>query len=228
MVWRFSFASRFDEAVDGDQRIRVKLKKMKDPLARAGAFGICVCAVLPLAAAEAPEIVLETGGSEAIVSAFRDLGPIEQAKRWVSFDFGFATIEEVLDGSFLDSATLTLQGSSPSATTIIGTIDRTGILWTPTVPGGLTLQPSEVSWVEIDFPDLSLELPHRKAYSAVVELPPVLQGQDLRFVIDLFDNQNGVKSIAYVSAPTVVPEPGAVALAAVGIGFLFTFTRRNR
>jgi hypothetical protein len=228
MVWRFSFASHFEEAVDADQRIRVKLKMMKDPLARAGAFGICVCAALPLAAAETPEIVLETGGSEAIVFAFRDLGPIEQAKRWVSFDFGFTTIEEVLAASFLDSATLTLQGTSPSATTIIGTIDRTGILWTPTVPGGLTLEPSAVSWIEIDFPDLSLELPHRKAYSAVVEVPQELQGQDLRFIIDLFDNQNGVKSIADVSAPTVVPEPGTLALAAVAIGFLFAFTRRNK
>jgi hypothetical protein len=146
----------------------------------------------------------------------------------VSFDFGFATIEEILGGSFMDSATLTLQGSSPNATTIIGTLDRSGILWTPTTPGGVTLEPGAVNWTEIDFPDLSLELPHRKAYSAIVEIPTELQGQDLRFIIDLFDNQNGVKSIAYVSAPTVVPEPGTVALAAVGIGFLFAFTRRNK
>lgn len=201
---------------------------MNRPLAGAGAFGVGVCAMLPLGAAEAPEIILETGGSEAIVSVFRDLGPIEQAKRWVSFDFGFATIEEVLAGSFLDSATFTLQGSTPSAATIIGTIDCTGILWTPSVPGGLTLAPSAVSWAEIDFPDFSLELPHRRAYSAVVEVPQELQGQNLRFIIDLFDNQNGVKSLVYVSAPTVVPEPGTVALAAVGFGFLFAFTRRNK
>lgn len=207
---------------------RVKLKMMNPPLARAGAVGVCVGATLSLGAAEGPEIILETGGSEAIVSAFRDLGPIENAKRWVTFDFGFATIEEALAGSFLDSATFTLQGSASSATTIIGTIDRTGIHWTPSVPGGLTLEPDAVSWVEIDFPDFSLELPHRKAYSAVVEVPQELQGQDLRFVFDLFDNQNGVKSVAYVSAPTVVPEPGTLALAAVGIGFLFAFTRRNK
>ena len=205
----------------------MKSKMMNPPLARAAALGACVGA-LPLAAAEAPKIILETGGSETIVSAFRDLGRIEQSKRWVSFDFGFATIDEVLSGSFRDSASFTRQGSAPGATTIIGTIDRTGILWTPNVPGGLTLEPSAVSWAEIDFPDLSLELPHRKAYSAVVEVPQQLHGQDLRFVIDLFDNQNGVKSVAYVSAPTVVPEPGALALATVGIGFLFAFTRRNK
>src|SRR5687768_4706291 len=200
---------------------------IKQPLRRAGAFGICAMVALPLGAAEAPEIVLETGGSQAIVSAFRDLGSIEQAKRWVSFDFGFATIEEIMEGSFKDSATLTLQGSSPSTTTIIGTLDRTGILWAPNVAGGVTLEPGAVNWAEIDFPDLSLELPHRKAYSAIVEIPAELQGQDVRFIIDLFDNQNGVKSVAYVSAPTVVPEPGMMALAAAGVVILFGFKRRN-
>lgn len=207
--------------------IRVKLRMKEQPLMLAGAFGICALVALPLGAAEAPEIVLETGGSEAIVSAFRDLGPIEQAKRWVSFDFGFATIEEILEGSFMDSATLALQGSSPNATTIIGTLDRTGILWAPTVPGGVTLEPGAVNWAEIDFPDLSLELPHRKAYSAIVEVPAELQGQNLRFIIDLFDNQNGVKSVAYVSSPTVVPEPGVMALAAAGVAILFGLKRRN-
>ena len=208
--------------------IRVKLKMIEQPLRRAGAVGICALVALPLGAAEAPEIVLETGGSEAIVSAFRDLGPIEQAKRWVSFDFGFATIEEILEGSFMDSATLTLQGSSPNATAIIGTLDLSGMLWTPATPGGLTLEPGAVNWAEIDFPDLSLELPHRKAYSAVVEIPAELQGQNLRFIIDLFDNQNGVKSVAYVSAPTVVPEPATMALAAAGFAILFGFKRRNK
>jgi hypothetical protein len=223
------FASRFEEALRSrSEVIRVNLKVKKSPLMRAGALAICASVALPLGAAEAPEIVLETGGSEAIVSAFRDLEPIEQAKRWVSFDFGFATIEEVLAGSFMDSATLTLQGSSPSATTIIGTLDRSGILWTPTTPGGVTLDPGAVSWTEIDFPDLSLELPHRKAYSAIVEIPTELQGQDLRFIIDLFDNQNGVKSVAYVSAPTVAPEPATMALAAAGLVILFGFKRRNK
>jgi hypothetical protein len=181
-----------------------------------------------LSAAEAPEIILETGGPEATVSAFRDLGHIEQAKRWVTFDFGFATIEELLDNSFLDSATLTLQGSSPASTTIIATVDRSGVLWAPHVAGGISLDPNAISWTEIEFPGLSLDLPHRRAYSTQVELPEEFYGQEVRFIIDLFDNQNAQDSLAYIGAPTVVPEPGVIALAATALLFWFSFSRRNK
>ena len=211
--------------MSGQQSNRVKEKKVSVALVVAAAMPL---AGFSLGAAEAPEIILETGGPEATVSAFRDLGHIEQAKRWVTFDFGFATIEELLENSFLDSATLTLQGSSPATTTILATIDRSGVLWAPQVPGGISLNPNAISWTEIDFPGLSLDLPHRRAYSTHVELPQEFYGQEVRFIIDLFDNQNAQDSLAYVSAPTVVPEPGVIALAAAGLLFVFGFSRRNK
>jgi hypothetical protein len=180
-------------------------------------------------AAESTNIVLHTGGVATPITDSRILDAVNGPNAWVHFDFGFATAEEMLSGSFFDSITFTLQGSAPSTTTTIATLDRSGVLWAPITADGISLDPSSITWNEIDFSEpVGAEFSYRRAYSVIAPIPPELFGQSLTFFIDLFDNRNGVDSIAYASAPAVVPEPTTWLLALVGSLFVFGFKWRKQ
>jgi hypothetical protein len=180
-------------------------------------------------AVQSADIILHTGGSETLITDTRLINAIGGPNAWVQFDFGFATAEELFSGSFLDSVTLTLQGSVPSASAIIATADRSGALFAPLTPGGISLNPNSVTVTEIAFPDINPELSYRHAYSVVAAVPEELLGQNLTFYVDLFDNRNSVDSVAYATAPSiVVPEPATALLAFVGFLFLFGFKWRKK
>ena len=180
-------------------------------------------------AARAENIVLHTGGATTPITDSRVLEAASGPTAWVEFNFGLASAEELLAGAFFDSVTFTLQGSAPSATATIVTLDRTGPLFAPITPGGITLERSSITWNEISFPEeINPELPFRRAFAVSAPIPQELLGQSLTFFIDLFDNQNGVSSVAYSTTPTVIPEPSAVLLAFVGTLFVFGLKWRNK
>jgi hypothetical protein len=195
------------------------------------AHRIATAMIVPAAllAARAENIVLHTGGATTPITDWRVLEAASGPNAWVEFNFGFATAEELLAGSFFDAVTFSLQGSVPSATTTIVTLDRTGALFAPITPGGITLERPSIAWQEIAFPaDLNPELAYRRAFTVSAPIPQELLGQPLTFFVDLFDNQNGVASVAYSTAPTVIPEPSALLLAFVGTFFVFGLKWRNK
>jgi hypothetical protein len=192
---------------------------------------IATAMVLPAAvlAARAENIVLHTGGATTPITDSRVIEAVSGPNVWVEFNFGLATAEELLAGSFFDSVTFSLQGSAPSATATIVTLDRTGALFAPITPGGITLERSSITWREIAFPsDVNPELAYRRAFAVSAPIPQELLGQPLTFFVDLFDNQNGVASVAYSTTPTVIPEPSALLLAFVGALFVFGLKWRNK
>jgi len=212
----------------------MNISKRAKEAGHAACLGLALCAeCFP---ADAQVILLQTGGAETPVTDFRMLDAVSGPNAFVHFDFGLATAEALPSGSFLDSATISLEGASSTATTIFATLDRSSVLWAPPVPGGISLGPASILRTEIAFPEigLSLSLPNRRAYSVTAPIPAELLGQDLTFRIDLFDNKNGVDSAAFLSAPAIVPVPepdeiGLVTgLALVGAAFLFRLKRRNK
>jgi len=139
------------------------------------------------------------------------------------FDFGFATSEPDLPNTFFDSFSVTLQRNDQSATTLLLTADRTGVQWTPTNPGGLTIEPASVQHTNVSFPDLNPAHLLRFAYSVTFVLPTLLSGGPLMLFFDLFDNLNQAGSLAFTSnarvetATPTVPVKLFSAPAATGI-----------
>jgi hypothetical protein len=181
---------------------------------------------------DAQTFVLETGGGESLVTKFQMIEGVTEPNSLLHFDVGLATAEELSSGSFFDSVTLSLEGTSPAATTAFTTLDRTGVLWAPSVPGGISLDPNSLTWTEIPFPDVATSLTYRRAYSVTAPIPTEFLGQTLMFRIDLFDNMNGLESVAFVNELSVVPEPSAIGLATalilLGVGFVVNRNRRSQ
>lgn len=203
---------------------------IQKPLAFLRASRIAAAIVAPsVFAARAETIILQTGGASTPITDTRLLDAANGPNAWVEFDFGLATAEELLGQTFFDSVTFSLQGSAPSATTTIVTLDRIGALWAPFTPGGITLEPSSITWREISFPDeINPEFSFRRAYAVTAPIPQELFGQPITFIMDLFDNQNGVASVAYATTPTTIPEPTTLLLAFVGTLFVFGLKWRNK
>lgn len=209
----------------------MKIKRGKNFWNASGAAtaGLLACA-LATGRAQTADILLQTGGTGTPISETRLIDAVMSPTAYVKFDFGFATAEELFSTQFLDSVTFTLQGSAPAATTILGTVDRSAALFAPLTPGGISLDPSSITVTPIAFAaGVGSGFAFRQAYSVTAAIPQELLGQNLTFFVDLFDNKNGVDSLAYATAPTViVPEPTTALLAFVGFLFLFGFKWRNK
>src|ERR1041384_7374302 len=76
--------------------------------------------------AAAQDFVLETGGTEALVTDSHLFQAVSGPNVFLRFDFGMATAEGPLAGSFLDSVTFSLEGASSGITTIFATEDGSG------------------------------------------------------------------------------------------------------
>src|SRR6185295_584922 len=132
--------------------------------------------------------------------------------------FGFATEEEVIPGVFLDSVTASLQAvNDASQTVILFTVDRSGPNWAPLSPGSLFIDPDSIQRQSAAFPNLQPQLPHQLAYQVTVAIPVVLQNRPLNLYLDLFDNQNSLRSLAFVGPFAPVPEPGWIGFGIVGL-----------
>jgi hypothetical protein len=173
--------------------------------------------------------VLRTGpGAPSTATVFRSGLIATSNSFFLQFQFGFATEEEVAPNVFLDSITATFQASNDSpATLLVLTVDRSGAYWAPSATGALFLDPNSIQRQTIAFPALEPGLLNQVAYQVTVPIPESLQNRSLNFYFDLFDNQNSLRSLAWVGDVTAVPEPGWVALSLCGV-VCWLFVRRRR
>ncbi|MEI7730281.1 MAG: hypothetical protein WCO56_11955 [Verrucomicrobiota bacterium] len=169
----------------------------------------------PAATAYQIDSVLRTaGGGAPLVSSVQTFGiPNVPAGQQVTFSFGFATDEDLLSGSFWDAATVTLREVLSGLTEQFVTIDRTGVYWAPSNPGGLTLSPDLITRTAIAFPTLSSTPSNQWAFTVSAPVPVEFQGKTVELYLDLFDNQNAQQSLAWISQ---VPEPNGWWLALTG------------
>jgi hypothetical protein len=175
-----------------------------------------------------PAFVLRTGGNVPLVSATQSVfvpGNITAPELLISI--GFATAESWTPGSFLDSVTLTLRDQVSLNTAIYATIDGGGTLWAPS-SGGLTIDPDSIIRSTIPFPSLTPELPFKWAYVLRLPVPEQMLGRSLDLHLDLFDNQNGSQSLAWMSGVVVIPEPSGAVIFGCGVLALFLFTCRHK
>ena len=175
-----------------------------------------------------PAFVLRTAGNGPLVSATQSVfvpGGITAPELLISI--GFATAETWTPGSILDSVTLTLRDQLSLNTAIYTTIDGSGTLWAPT-PGGLAIDPDSIVRSSIPFPSLTPDLPFKWAYLLRLPVPEEMLGRTLDLHLDLFDNQNGSHSLAWMSGVVVIPEPSGPVVLGCGVLALILFTRRHK
>ena len=160
---------------------------------------------------------LETGSGDVLSSATVPLGVPDVPWAGVVFEFGFSTDEVPTPGAFADSFTLSLE--NPQGQRLyLATADAFGVNWAPTVPGSFPLPQAELRYSTVPYDSSVPERTFSVSYRVEVTVPPVWVPGDLQLRLDLFDNLNPIRSIGYVTAASVVPEPGVLGL--VGLGLL--------
>ena len=145
----------------------------------------------------------------------------------VGFSFAFATDEAAANGALLDSLTVSLMGPGSSGGVVILTADAGGTAWVPATPGYSSLDFSSFVYAATAFPAGASPGLYETAYDVTVTVPAFLQGEPLTLYFDLFNNNNGVDSRAYIVNLTAVPEPQSLGLVGVGLGLLL-FGRKKK
>ena len=177
-----------------------------------------------------PVYLLGTSGGSALVSTSTGLDPrgLTGLPSW-EFAFGFATDEELAPGMFNDSFTVSLQSLDvPGQVAVYFVVDRSGLVIGPPTPGGIPLDPALISVTPVAFPDGLTGLTHRTAFHVLTPVPEPLANQRLNVYFDLFDNGNGVNSLAWASAVTVIPEPQTGVLLLLSFALGAAFAKRIR
>jgi hypothetical protein len=142
--------------------------------------------------------------------------PAELTGLRLGFDFGFATDEVPSPGIIPDAATLTLQNLAGDRTALYFTVDAHGVSWAPSALGAIFVGEGSIARREIAFPDLAPELERQIAYRVDAAIPEDFQGTLVRAYLDLFDNQDPLQSLAWISRIEVIPEPHAWKLGVLG------------
>lgn len=128
--------------------------------------------------------------------------------RSVEFTVGFASAEPPQPATFLDSFSVFLRSSPPTATALLVTADAPGFVWQPPLPGGLTLEALALRSVEVPWPlapDLSPG--NYSAYRVTFALPPALQSGMLELRASLFDNLNLHVSLGFIDDVVLRTDP---------------------
>ncbi len=141
---------------------------------------------------------------------------------------GFATDEASGPGIFSDAYTVTLQSEDGVVTLVLATFDAAGVVWAPPTPSTTPISEESIGRQLIGYPDLTPVLANPQAYQVEVALPNEVLGRPLTMYFDLFSNDNGVASQAWFSELTLVPEPSAVTLLAMGAVGWWWYRRRQR
>ena len=146
----------------------------------------------------------------------------------LAFDVGFSTEETPQPNVFLDSFTLTLQDKNKTFTTVYLTVDASGFSWAPSASGPVLIFPESVARRAITFPNLDPSLLHNFAYTVQAPIPQELVGRPLTLYLDLFDNQNSLRSLAWTSGFSIIPEPETWTLALLGASVLLVMRRTQK
>lgn len=168
---------------------------------------------------------LETGGGVVLTSSVQafdvdSLQPLHQLR----FAFGFATEEEAGPERFFDSVTVTLQALDGATTAVYLTVDRNGPVWAPVTPGAAALNPADLTTTVLDYQDTSQPWTYQVAYRVLAPIPAQFEGGRVNLYLDLFDNGDSSRSLAWISE---VPEPGCGVLGLLG-GLVWLFRARSR
>jgi hypothetical protein len=168
---------------------------------------------------------LETGSGTALTTPVQtfvadSLQPLYQLR----FAFGFATEEQPGPERFFDSVTVTLRTFDGVATAVYLTVDRNGPVWAPLTPGTVVLNPADIMATVLDYQDTSHSWTHQVAYWVQAPVPAQFAGTQVNLYLDLFDNGDSFRSLAWISA---VPEPGCVVLGLLG-GLVWLLRARSR
>jgi hypothetical protein len=113
-------------------------------------------------------------------------------------DLGFGTDEGSALGVFHDSFSLTLQSPSGRATALLLTADSTGLQVAPPTSGGLDVSPQDVHLRPIASGDLLGGYALTMAFSLVFPVPRQLLEGGVHLFVDLFDNQDALRSLGFV------------------------------
>jgi hypothetical protein len=175
-------------------------------------------------------LVLRTGWGIPLTTEWQPLGLAPQMEgSQVQFHFGFSTDESFSPGQFFDSFTITLQDEATLSSVVYLTADAGGVTCAPFTPGGITLLPASIARTSISFPVLQPVLAYQNAYGVTAPVPSQFAGHPVTLYFDLFDNLDSTQSLGWFSDVSMVPEPGAGVLLAVGglLGLMaFRFRRR--
>ena len=162
---------------------------------------------------------MNTGGAMPQVSEFRSLivGPTTLAQR-LAFNFGFATDEQPVAGSFLDSFTVTVQATNQSFTAIYLTSDAHGTSLAPVTPETIFIAPDSISSRAIAYPSLQPVFANQHAFEVTAPIPVEFANSQVNVYFDLFDNLNAQASQAWFIDLRViqVPEPSTSGLLLAG------------
>ena len=181
--------------------------------------------LLGMAGAGGSPVVLETGTGEAIQQELRSLGVWWDGMPRLELEFGFTTDETWTPGVFPDSFTVGVQNAAGERLYVV-TTDASGALWAPLVPDAVVIDVNDILWSTVPYGAADPVLAMALAYRVGLDLPAGWSGQELTAWFELVDNQDAIRSGAYFSHLTLVPEPGGPALAALDGLVLLVFLRR--
>ena len=173
---------------------------------------------------------LSTGGGFALRSATVDLpGRPSALTNILQMIIGLSTDERRLPQVVPDAVTVNVIDLSGQKTVVVVTADITGFVWRPETPGAIPLSASSVSASLVAFPILDPVRETANAYLVLFEIPAAFYGDEIKVVMDLFDNQNALGSTAFLGNVALVPEPSAALLLGLGglAGLIPLFRRRS-
>jgi PEP-CTERM motif len=155
--------------------------------------------------------------------------PISAENPMLYFNFGFATDEVPAGSQFLDSLSITLQDVNQTGTALFLTVDANGLIWAPVTPGTIPMDPNSIVRSSVAFPSLTPVLANQQAWSVIAPIPPEFEGKTVNLFVDMFNNQNALSSLGWISQLqiTPVPEPSTLSIGLVSVGFFFIFRRKR-
>jgi hypothetical protein len=158
--------------------------------------------------------IMDTGQGRTLLSEMRvvTIGEGEALSR-LQFTFGFSTDEDPRPGGFHDSFTVTMQDPGLAATVLFLTADAHGVVWAPSTPGTVPLDPAAIEAAALGQSSLQpvFILKNPLAYEVSAAIPGIFYGRTVNVYFDLYNNLDPLASQAWFSDPrvVVVPEPAA-------------------
>lgn len=126
----------------------------------------------------------------------------------ISFSFGFGTDEVPVEGEILDSATLILRNTNAAVAAVLFSADANGFTWLPNSPGLLAISQDALQTEPADFIDIQPLPKQRLAYQVTFAVPSSLVAEGTELQLVLYDYPNGLNSVGWLGAVTVIPPPG--------------------
>ncbi len=166
---------------------------------RAGIVGLCsfLSAAAQTLSLQPGFEVMRTGSNVPVAAVSRpfEISTNKPSAR-LGFTFGFGTDETNAPSKFFDSFSITLAGQDGEGSVVLVTLDTTGPQWVPE-SDGLLLNDAVVARSDVAFDRGNGNFAVTYAYSVSLSIPAEVMGGTASLLFDLFDNRNGIDSLAY-------------------------------